>query len=117
MPTRPQGSPFDRPRWTEQHAREVLDALVRSGKSVATFAADHGLDPQRIYSWRRRLGGAEPTRFQELIVHSPASFSVASGASSFEIALATGEVVRVPSSFDAAALARLLDVLARTRAC
>ncbi|HEX3594863.1 MAG TPA: transposase [Polyangiaceae bacterium] len=117
MPTRPQDSPFDRPRWTEQHAREVLDALARSGKSVARFAADLGLDPQRVYAWRRRLGGAEPTRFQELVVRGPAPFSVGADAPAFEIALATGEVVRVPASFDAAALARLLDVLVRARAC
>ena len=117
MPTRPQGLSFVRPRWTEQDAREVLATLARSGKSVAVFAAAQGLDPQRIYSWRRRLGGAEPTRFQEVIVHRPASVSIAADAPSFEIALATGEVVRVPASFDGAALARLLDVLARSRGC
>jgi hypothetical protein len=33
----------------------------------------------------------------------------------FEIVLASGDVVRVPSSFDGVALARLLDVLARSR--
>jgi len=64
----------------------------------------------------RRLGNAEPTRFQELIVrHSASPMTV--DAAAFEIVLATGEVVRVPSSFDAAALARLLDVLSRSRAC
>jgi len=72
MPTRRRGSPFDRPRWTEQDAREVLDELGRSGESVAAFAAAHDLDPQRLYAWRHRLGDAEPTRFQELIVHRSA---------------------------------------------
>jgi hypothetical protein len=37
------------PRWTREDAREVLDALERSGTSVRVFAADHGLDPQRLY--------------------------------------------------------------------
>ena len=36
-------------RWTERDAREVLAALDRSGKSVSVFAAEHGLDPQRVY--------------------------------------------------------------------
>jgi transposase-like protein len=46
-------SPFDRPRWTQRDAREVLAALRRSGKPVSVFAAEHGLDPQRVYLWRR----------------------------------------------------------------
>jgi hypothetical protein len=48
-----------RPRWTEQDARNALAALRRSGKPVSVFAAEQGLDPQRLYSWRRRLGKAE----------------------------------------------------------
>jgi hypothetical protein len=35
----------------------------------------------------------------------------------FEIVLASGDVVRVPTSFDDAALGRLLEVLAQVRAC
>ena len=60
MPSPPDRSPFNRPRWTEQDAREVLAALRRSGKPVREFAAEHGLDPQRVYLWRRRLGEADP---------------------------------------------------------
>jgi transposase-like protein len=72
MPSPSDRSPFDRPRWTERDAREVLAALRRSGKPVSVFAAEHGLDPQRVYLWRRRLGGAERTTFQELIVRPAA---------------------------------------------
>jgi transposase-like protein len=115
MPTPPDRSPFNRPRWTERDAREVLAALDRSGKSVSVFAAEHGLDPQRVYLWRRRLGRAERTTFQELVVHSPALRH--STGSAFEIVLASGDVVRVPASFDSVALARLLEVLAQARAC
>jgi transposase-like protein len=115
MPTQPDRSPFDRLRWTERDAREVLSALERSGKSVSVFAAEHGLDPQRVYLWRRRLGGAERTTFQELVVHASAP-RLATG-SAFEIVLASGDVVRVPASFDSVALARLLEVLTQARAC
>jgi len=51
----PDRSPFNRSRWTEQDARVALAALEHSGKSVSVFAAEHGLDPQRLYMWRRRL--------------------------------------------------------------
>lgn len=116
MPTKVPSSPFAHARWTEQDARAALAALQRSGKPVSVFAAEHGLDPQRLYSWRRRLGKAERTTFQEVIVRPSARISVVDGDAPFEIALSSGVVVRVPASFDAAALERLLEVL-QGRAC
>jgi hypothetical protein len=111
-------SPFNRPRWTEQDARGVLAALHRSGKPVRVFAAEHGIDPQRVYLWRRRLGGAEPTTFQELVVRPASGRTVAhADGTGFEILLASGDVVLVPASFDGAALGRLLELLAQVRAC
>jgi transposase-like protein len=107
-------SPFKVPRWTEAQAREVIAALERSGKPVSVFAAEHGLDPQRVYQWRRRVAGGDPTMFREIVVRP--SDPRAQG-SSFEVVLATGDIIRVPPSFDEAALARLLDVLVRARAC
>jgi transposase-like protein len=77
MPTPPNGLPFNRPRWTERDAREVLAALGRSGKTVSVFSVEHGIDPQRVYGWRRRLGGAEGTTFQELMVRPVARRAVA----------------------------------------
>jgi transposase-like protein len=106
-------SPFNVPRWTEAQAREVIAALERSGKPVSVFAAEHGLDPQRVYQWRRRVAGGDGTMFREIVVRR--SDHGAQG-SVFEVVLATGDIVRVPPSFDPAALVRLLEVL-RTRAC
>jgi transposase-like protein len=116
MPTQVPSSSFRRLRWTEQDARNALAALQRSGKAVSVFAAEHGLDPQRLYSWRRRLGKAEPTMFQEVIVRPAARISVTDGDAPFEVVLRSGVVVRVPTSFNATALERLLEVL-RTGAC
>jgi transposase-like protein len=118
MARQPPPLPFNRPRWTEREARAALAALERSRKPISVFAAEHGLDPQRLYSWRRRLGGAEPTTFRELIVRPPAAASLSpSAGAAFEIVLGSGVVVRVPESFDAAGLERLLEVLARAHAC
>jgi len=113
----PDGSTLKVPRWTEQEAREAIATWERSGKSVRAFAAEHGLDPQRLYAWRRRLGEAERTTFREVIVQPPAQLTAHSGPAPFEIALAGGVVVRVPPSFDATSLGRLLEVLAQARAC
>jgi transposase-like protein len=120
MPS-PARSPFDRPRWTEEDARVVVAALERSGKPVRVFAEEHGLDPQRLYLWRRRFSAVaegDTTTFRELIVR-PSLVSAVHGADEgrFEIVLVSGVMVRVPQSFDAAALARLLDVLSQARTC
>src|SRR5580692_2958400 len=95
MPTQRQGLPFDRLRWTEEDARNALKALHESGKPVSVFAAEHGLDAQRLYAWRRRLGGAEATTFRELVVRRPSQIAIVDGDGTFEIVLPSGVVVRV----------------------
>ena len=81
MPKPTESTPFNCPRWTESQAREVSAALAHSGKSVAAFAAEHGLDPQRVYLWRRRFArvgspGGDGTMFRELVVRPSAAVSV-----------------------------------------
>lgn len=111
MPTSRCLSLFKLARWSEDDARQVLDALERSGRPVSAFAAEHGLDPQRVYLWRRRLGAsAERTTFREVVVR-------ADGSDRFEIVLASGTTVRVPPSFDDDSLERLLAVMLRADAC
>ena len=90
MPTQRQGLPFHRLRWTEEDARNALKALEESGKPVSVFAAEHGIDPQRLYCWRRRLGRAERTTFRELIVRPTARVSVIGKDAPFELVLASG---------------------------
>jgi hypothetical protein len=113
MPT--SRSPFDRPRWNEADARAVIAALERSGQPVAVFAASHGLDPQRVYLWRRRLAGGEHTTFREVVVRP--SMSAEATPPPFEVVLPSGPILRVPPCFDPDALLRLLHVLAQVSAC
>jgi transposase-like protein len=117
MPKPADRSPFNAPRWTEGQAREVIAALAHSGKSVNAFATEHGLDPQRVYLWRRRVAGGDGTTFRELVVRPSATVSVAERNGPFEVVLPSGVVVRIPASFDAVALVRLLEVLAQARTC
>lgn len=107
--------PFDSPRWTEAEARAVIQDLARSGQSVRQFAERHGLDPQRVYLWRRRVAGGDRTTFREVVVR-PAASTEAQG-SAFELVLASGTRICVPPSFNAEALARLLEVLERVNPC
>ncbi|MDP9036549.1 MAG: hypothetical protein M3O50_17240 [Myxococcota bacterium] len=94
----------------------VLRAKRGGSPSVSVFAAEHGLDPQRIYPLATAARRSEHTTFRELIVRTDARHGDAK-VTAFEIALASGAVVRVPQSFNGAALAGLLEVLAQVRAC
>lgn len=47
-----------RRRWSEADARAIVQAWRGSGESQLVFARRHGLDPQRIGHWVRRLRAA-----------------------------------------------------------
>ena len=109
-------------RWTEEEARQALAAFDRSGLGIVAFAIREGLTPQRLGRWRRRLEGVAAAAFEEV---APCVTGVVAGGGlavpvereRFEIVLPSGWVVRVPESFDASVLRRLLSVMAEVRAC
>ena len=116
MPTR--RSPFNRPRWTEADAHAALAALRDSGEPVSVFAAAHGLDPQRLYVWRRRFATTPAARCFEEIVVRPSGVSRSTPRDGdFALVFSSGHTLRIPAAFDAQELRRLLDVLAETFAC
>jgi transposase-like protein len=99
-------------RWTDDDARTVLVAQAASGLSVSAFAAREGIDPQRLYSWRRRVEAgpvAAPPAFIE-VRHAAERERV-------EIVLRSGRVVRVAESIDADALRRLIAAIEQDPAC
>jgi hypothetical protein len=100
-------------RWTEDVARAVLAAQDASGLSVAAFAAREGLDPQRVYFWRRRLGRVvEATSAPAFIEIRPSAEREV-----VEVLLRCGRVVRVTESIDPSVLRRLVDVLEGDPSC
>lgn len=99
-------------RWTAALARQVLAAWSASGLSRQEFADKHGIQEQRLYNWKRRLGettSATDVQFREVAV--PA----VSTDVGFELVLPNGLLLRIPRSFDATALARLLGILGYAR--
>lgn len=93
-------------------AREMA-ALVgqweRSGETMREFAERHGMKLSTFSSWRQELRKREvrPAARAEFIEIG------GSGPVQFELSLANGMRVRVPSGFDGAELERLLGVLTR----
>lgn len=111
-----------RRRWTEDEARQVLVAWEESGLELTPFAIGEGLDPQRLTRWRRRLAATAAPTFEEIVpqvITATIASDTAAGMERerFEIVLPSGRVVRVPESFDASALRRLLSVVDEVRAC
>lgn len=41
--------------WTEATARRVLTACAKSGLSMRAFAESQGVQPRRLYWWKKRL--------------------------------------------------------------
>ena len=48
-------------RWTRADAELVLDALERSGDTVAAFARAHDLSAKKIFWWRSQLSSDAPS--------------------------------------------------------
>jgi len=68
-------------RWNEQLARDVLDRWSSSGLSGTAVANELGIDAQRLYWWRARLGcdlandphgPVSPTQFAQVVVREDA---------------------------------------------
>ena len=50
-------------KWSAALARELLSEAKQSGESLNAYAQRNGIDPQRLYSWRRKLGCREGGEF------------------------------------------------------
>lgn len=111
MPKLPISRYASRRRWTIVDAEAVLGELDASGLSPGEFAVREGLDVQRLYFWRRRLGARRT-------VSAPAFVEVRARASeTVDVVLRNGRVLRVPESVDASSLLRLVEALERSTPC
>jgi transposase-like protein len=97
-------------RWNAADATVVVEAAAKSGLALRTFAEQQGIEPHRLYRWRRalrrRAHEPAPVRFAEVVVRPDLD-----AAHPIELVLVSGHVVRVGRGFDAEALRRLLAVL------
>lgn len=111
-----------RRRWKAEDAKQALAALERSGLSLPAFAAREGLEPMRLWRWRRQLGAQEVTAFEEIVRREAApplagEGTVAVERERFEIVLRSGRVLRVPASFDTSVLRLLLAIAEEEQPC
>lgn len=96
-------------------------ALIReqegTGLSVSEFARRRGVSVATLYWWRsqlcRRGGRGRATRLVAVEVVGSKAVDPSNGDRDFELELAGGRRLRVPSRFDAEALSRLIVVVER----
>ena len=100
-------------RWSAADARLILDALESSRLAIPEFAREYGVDPQRLYVWRRGLAAREqpatetPIEFIELEPMGPSPLAT----TRYELLLPGGETLRIEGCVVAADLTILLAVL------
>jgi transposase len=114
---------------TREEWSKRIERWKDSGLSAKDFANETGISQRSLSWWRWQLGrkATEPTlarptqrRKREAKAAPPASrmtfveVSAPAPSEPFEIVLASGRRIRVPSGFDAPTLERLLVVLERS---
>ena len=101
-------------KWAKRIAR-----FERSGLSIRAFAARDELKAGSLSFWRWKLAhrrpAAEPVAPLRFVELTAAKAATVGAAMSYEVALASGRTVRVPSGFDGVELARLVAVLEEAR--
>jgi len=98
-------------RWTSSDARAVLAAHRGSGLSLTAFARQRGLQVQRLILWRKRLAILRPTEAVAPQRFVPVVVTSRSEPAAIEVVLRGGHRVHVRDGFDAAVLARVIEVL------
>ena len=111
-----------RRRWTEDEKVKIVLESLQAPRRVSATARRHGISRSLLLTWRRALRaertetGSAPGFMPAVIVPEPpktAAPTVKPGEGRMEIVLARGRRVIVDAEVDAAALARVLDVLER----
>ncbi len=108
-----------RAREREEWMRALLEEYEQGGETQREFCERYGMSVSSLQWWKRELKKrprrpapeqVERPRFVAVDVLEGAGRSPSSDEC-FELALESGETLRIPQSFDAASLERLLGVL------
>ena len=108
--------------WSHDEKRRMVAESAAPGASVSRVAQRYGVNANLLFTWRRREareaagGGLEPLKLLPVTVAEEglAAAPIApTTAGRMEIALAGGARIVVGADVDAAALARVVNVLSR----
>ena len=109
-----------RRRWTEDEKLRIVTESLSGPRLTAATARRYGISPGLLYTWRRAFrvapNGAEdsaPGFVSAVIVPEASAMSGRSSTGRMEIIVAKGRRIIVDADVDAAALARVIEVLER----
>jgi transposase len=115
--------------WSPEDKARIIEETLAPGAKVSEVARRHGISASLVFTWRRQsranhVPAAVAPRFAAVRISKAPTETAVSATSEqpraargrsgvIEISLGGGRRVRVDASVDAAALARVLDVLER----
>jgi transposase len=122
-----------RRRWSSDEKTRIVEETLVPGAKISEVARRNGISASLVFTWRRQARASGPSaiapRFVPVRIAGPGPVPEISKPSSdepaqsrpatsgrsglIEISLGGGKRVRVDANVDAAALARVLDVLER----
>lgn len=111
-----------RRRWAVEEKRRIVAESYSARRVVSATARRYGISTSQLYTWRRlaledRLGADDGApRFAPAVIvpeKQSLSASLVAGVGRMEIVLAGARRVIVDKEVDAAALARVIEVLER----
>ena len=93
--------------------RGLVMEQAQSGRSIAKFCFERGLNSGQFYTWKKKLGEAEAPRFVslELAPVVETKWPARVGSRAIEVRLMRGRSLMVEPGFDAGHLRALLSVL------
>jgi transposase-like protein len=87
--------------------RELIHQQAQSGRQVRALCSEHGVTEQSFYGWKKRLSGEAPVSFALVATDG----SGGKQGAPLELALVSGQRLRIASGVDAATLRTVLSVL------
>ena len=107
--------------WSAEEKRRIVAETCEPGASVSMVARRHDLNANILFTWRRQAGITGAATTERAVKFVPATIAAEAtpkrapmlpvGSGRMEITLAGGERVIVGPDVDAAALARVIEVL------
>lgn len=109
-----------RRRWSEDEKLRIVAESLRGPRLVSATARRYGISPSLLYTWRRafraeRIGAEDsaPGFVPAMIIPEMRPGAVTALTGRMEIVIAKGRRIIVDAGVDAAALARVVEVLDR----
>lgn len=108
-----EGTPVRRRRsWPDELKRQIVAESLAPGASVSAVARRHDINTNMLFTWRRQLGGQAPAGGPLRLLPVNITTQPPASAGSLQIVTPGGYRIIVDSHIDAAALKRVIDVLA-----